>query len=665
MDDNTLRMLQANYQRATGGLQMPAPEQQQQPKGRSGWLKALPIATSIIGGIGGSLLAPGVGTAAGGAGGGALGEWLAQKLSGEDTNAGKIALEGGFGAFGGIGKAVKATRGAVSAGRAGEGASSVMRNLRSGATPAGVADDAVTAVTKSPGKVSGWVSDKLLRGADNTALRAAQLSGKKEALKGFEKRFGEDMGAYIRKNNLIGKTGKDVEDTLIKGLNEKYATTVGGIKQNISSSDVLAQNMKPGSSLDKLLKSASTENKQLADDVFKELDEVFKREGGAISPKRLNEIKSEYQTLARNAYKLGSNTKGSVNEKVAEYLKKTLQGVSGSDELAKTGKELDKAYKASDLLASAAQNGRGTLSLRLTDLLGAGAGGAAGGVPGVVAGVAATKAINSPRTQSFIANKLASTGEAIAGKSAAKAGQEVTETGAKTTAKNMVKAQAPIRAMQFIAGGGEGGELDAEVNPNNPLDPTSAAFNPALAGGTDLASMMGLDEEQPAELYSREALMADIQRDPKNAEKYIGIHEYLNKASENEKPPSSMAQKQMATAQSGLDSLGTLESIISKGGVPKGTVVAGRGLVGGLGGRVLGTSAFDAAADNIADAIIRMRTGAAATKEEMRTFRSQLPQASDSPEVVRQKLATVRSYLQELSSNPSGGTTIEELLAAQ
>ena len=662
MDEQTLQALQANYTKMTGGLQVP----QAAAKKRSGATSFLPMAASIIGGVGGTMLAPGLGTAAGGAAGGALGEWLAQKLSGEKSSTGKILTEGALGTLGGVGKGIRAIKGATTAVRAGEGVSEGARILRAGAPVA-------TKVAKegsetAAGGVRGWLGDKLLRSADNTALRASQLSGKKEALKGFDNRFGEDLGTYLRKNDLIGKTGKDVEQSIVKPLGDKYASLVGGIKRDVTSSDLLAHNQK---SLEKLLyESKSSANKKLADDVISEIDGIFKN--GALSPKELNAIKAEYQSNARNAYKLGANAKPGVDAKVAEFLKKTLQGVSKSDELAATGKEMDKAYKASDLLASAAQNGRGTLSLGLTDLMAAGGGGAVGSVPGAIAAVGVKRAVNSPKVQSFIANKLASAGEKLTGAASAKAAVPEVEQTVGNTVKGMIKAQAVPRIMSATAfsGAPQGADGGMEMNPNSPFNPNSPNYNPALVdpnavGDTgSISDTMGTDQESP---YSLQAMQADVMRDPKNADQYAKIYELMNPATASAKAPSAAAQKQMATAGSGLDSLDTLEQIISEGGVPKGTVVAGRGLLGGAGGRLLGTSAYDAATDNIADSIIRMRTGAAATKEEMRTFKAQLPQASDSPEVIQQKLNTVRAYLQELAAAPSAtsGSDLTELMAAQ
>jgi len=55
---------------------------------------------------------------------------------------------------------------------------------------------------------------------------------------------------------------------------------------------------------------------------------------------------------------------------------------------------------------------------------------------------------------------------------------------------------------------------------------------------------------------------------------------------------------------------------------------------------------YDAAVNNAIDLIIRTRTGAAATKQEVEAMRSLFPQYMDSPELAKQKLQQLRSGLQ-------------------
>ena len=707
MDDNTLRALQANYQKLGGGLQMPEPQAEAKPK-RSGIVSWLPAIGGTIGSIGGGILGgvggffggagvgavPGgvVGAAAGGTAGGVLGEWLAQKLSGESKDGfdkGNILQEGAIngvlgaiplGKIGQVGKGVIKGAGERVLARGGEEVAAQV--LKEGGEQVVKKGAETAAANASKGGIKNWIGSKLVKEADNTALRAAQLSGKKEALKGFEKRFGEDLGTYLRNNNLIGATGKDVEEGVISGLNKKYSSIVSKIDKPITSSDVLAQNMQKGSSLEKLLKSGSRENKQLADDVFAELDHIFKAEGGAISPKRLAELKAEYQTLAKNSYKLGANSKASVNEKVAEYLKKTLQGVSGSDELKVVGKEIDKAYKAADLLASAAQNGRGTLGFGLTDSIMAGGGFAGAGLPGAVAAVGAKRAFNSPKVQSFIAQKLAQGGEKLLAGGAERAAKEaVVDTTTKGLIKTAAKEQLPGRAIQGLgiasansmpAPGADGG---ASLNPNSPFNPASPNYIPGLVdpnavGDTgDISSVMGASESP----YSREAMQADIMRDPKNADQYAKIYELMNPQPEA-LSLSDSAISRTTDATKALQGLDELDAILADG-------YAG----GKISGNLRKLNPFDdtfktqqASIDRIRQIVGKALEGGVLRKEDEDKYKKILPTMQDQPEVYRAKVAQLRnmiqtdmqSYLQMQQGYGKGagqatGSDIQSLLMAQ
>lgn len=212
---------------------------------------------------------------------------------------------------------------------------------------------------------------------------------------------------------------------------------------------------------------------------------------------------------------------------------------------------------------------------------------------------------------------------------------------------------APFTQPAETAQEGAGAPLEGELVSPGAITPEAPQTDAGTSGGDQMQSAL-----QAA------MLQALAKGDYQGISAIKSVMDVFASQSKAEKPLSAEASKTIATANSGLDSLDQLEKIIGEGGVPGGTIVPGRGLVGGLGAKVLGTSSFDAAADNIADAIIRMRTGAAATKDEMKTFRSQLPQANDLPEVQQQKLATARDYLNSIANRTgSSGSDIQQLLA--
>lgn len=115
MDQSAFRIL---------GNEPDVPELPKQKKGGflSGLLPTLfGAAGGILGGIGGTFVAPGAGTvggaAAGGAGGSALGEWLRQQITGDqEAGGGAVAREALFGAIPGVGGgATKLARGGLAA----------------------------------------------------------------------------------------------------------------------------------------------------------------------------------------------------------------------------------------------------------------------------------------------------------------------------------------------------------------------------------------------------------------------------------------------------------------------------------------------------------------------------------------------------------------------
>lgn len=129
------------------------------------------------------------------------------------------------------------------------------------------------------------------------------------------------------------------------------------------------------------------------------------------------------------------------------------------------------------------------------------------------------------------------------------------------------------------------------------------------------------------------------------------------------KPLSAEASKTIANANSGLSSLATLSDTINKSGVPKATLLPGRGLFGGLVGNAAGTSQYDTAAKNISDVITRLRSGAAITDQEAAFYNSQLPQAFDSPETVQEKLGIFKDLFTSVANQTgSAGTDLQSSL---
>lgn len=245
----------------------------------------------------------------------------------------------------------------------------------------------------------------------------------------------------------------------------------------------------------------------------------------------------------------------------------------------------------------------------------------------------------------------------------AKTGQAI---GRATGAAGILPQQAGLQTIKGVGGLIGGGTAQ----------PTT--LEDALTQSNITPQGMGLSSQQlsayttPQETspYTRAGLMADIQRDPKNAAKYVDMYSSLAKIY----APSSTSQvgkvtaQQFGLAQSGMQSLQNLANLISQNpSVVSKTATPGRKLpiVGGYISQAAGTGEYDALAFNVADALLRLRTGAQANESEIRNVQSQLmPRAGDSEATIQRKLNTLYDVFNSVAAQAGqqGGTTLEDLL---
>lgn len=127
--------------------------------------------------------------------------------------------------------------------------------------------------------------------------------------------------------------------------------------------------------------------------------------------------------------------------------------------------------------------------------------------------------------------------------------------------------------------------------------------------------------------------------------------------------------QQYGLAQSGSQSLQQLAQMLQADpGVLGRSATPGRKLpvVGGYISNAAGTGEFDAIGYNIADAILRLRTGATANEGEVKNLQSQImPRAGDNPDTVRRKLSQIEQIFGgtlQLASQPNNGSSFEDEL---
>jgi hypothetical protein len=228
-------------------------------------------------------------------------------------------------------------------------------------------------------------------------------------------------------------------------------------------------------------------------------------------------------------------------------------------------------------------------------------------------------------------------------------------------------AQALVRSPRLLPGVGEEtappavGLEDAVLQSQSGFNETPWLEN-GISGPLDPITKQPIQESP----YTRESLLADIQRDPQNAEDYINYYTTLSEIfvpSSTQKLTQTQQQFQN-NALSALRDIGNIRQIIQQDP----TTALRAGIPGGsLAERVTGTGEFAAARRNVVDAIARLRSGAAITEDEARRFSALLPAAFDTPELAQSKLDRLEMLLGSFANaQPASAGTLEEaLLQAQ
>jgi hypothetical protein len=226
-------------------------------------------------------------------------------------------------------------------------------------------------------------------------------------------------------------------------------------------------------------------------------------------------------------------------------------------------------------------------------------------------------------------------------------------------------AQSLEEAMTQANGGQGGGVPGLYDSPSGNLD----SWNPD--------DPMAQDPNVQQMPYSKQNLVADIQRDPKNASKYLDYYTQLD-AIFNPPAPKDVgpgytkpSAQQYAQGLTGIQSVGNLEQMVnSNPDVVNRAAVPGQGLpvVGGLVSRATGSSSYRGTGNNILNSIARINTGANMPESERKFYeQTYLPQPGDPPETIQKKLATLRQFFSPIvnyQSSPSSSLS-DALMAAQ
>lgn len=620
----------------------------------------VPVVGTAIGGLLGAII--------GGAGGGALGQVGENAITGDNlgTDVASEALWGGATAlpFGAAGKLAKAG-GTLVKGLGSDAAKIAAKDLvqeagvktigkgtlaKMGAAGAldNASKSAMERLATNP-TLSQNVASKLTGSADNLAVKQFRLTPTQ--LTNFSKKFGEDAGQTIRKYGF--NSAEDIAAKGIDPLQEQFGnlvTSVGKVP-----TDTLKKNF--DSEITKLAKSSVIDNQALAGQLKEQADTIIKKYGTEIDGTELNAIRQEFDKLVNYTNSVANPARYGVNKRVADVLRKTLQGADSTGQLKNVGQEISKLRSLSDIVEKQGNLGRGSLPAGLNLVTGAVLG-SSGGLPGQLGMVAGQAALNSKAGRTALMGAADKAVSAL-GKSAPKeTGQSLVGTIARMggigAVKNMVGGQSSL----------ENSMMSPNTMSPSMNQPTNANMDTSYTQNTQNANPLGYSSEQLAQAMMIALAKGDNNSASQLKSMYDIAASYEKANSKYSKALSAEAAKQVSNAQAGLQALDTIEQTIANDPSKQTLSAIPGNALNGLVGSVLGTGQYESARQQAIDVIGRLRSGGAITAEEEKRFGSMLPQAFDSSETSAYKINQLRQVFSTLmGSIENSGTTQQDLLS--
>lgn len=612
---------------------------QQPQKKKNFWVDQISTAGGILGGIGGSFVAPIAGTAAGAGAGSALGEAIENLITGDSLGK-NVVKEGALGAVFGAGP-MKLLKGGAA--------------LAAGKGIKGAAQAASTPLRRKAG-------EGLLRASDDLAAKSLGLTGSQKY--NFLDKFGKPAGNTIKKYGI-----SSADDIVTKGLDplqkefDKAISLLPGVsKETLKKQfdkEILA-----------LSKKGPTTFKEAAQTLRSEADSIINGFGDTIDAKELNTLRQQFDSLVNYSEKAANPAMYRVNKRAADVIRKTLQetadtlGIKPSGRsLKEVGRELSALRKLSDDATKQAQNSGGTSLLGLREMLGATAGGGATAGPmGAAGGFLATKMLNSP------------TGRRAVAKSAEVVGSKLVDKGTiGQTTRGIAGRLGAVGAVQGAVN--QAPSLEDSIASQSLLNNSIVTQNSPMSANAPMnGNMMSGLYSQNEQLssgspYTKENLMADLQRDPQNSMKYLEYYATLDELfnrQEETKPLNATQQQQSNNAISALQDIQLIRSELQRD--PK--IALKANLPGGsLTERLTGSTNFEAARKNIGDVLARLRSGAAISNDEYVRYVKLLPSSYDKPEDANNKLNRLEqllgSFAFEANGRGSAGSLEEALVQYQ
>lgn len=594
----------------------------------------------------GASFIPGIGAPVAAILGGA-GEFGRQKLSGENTNLQKIGQEAALSAVPfGLGKAARVTKAAATAAKGAKVGKTLVSDVKTGYKAASAAN-AAKAEAKVAAKGGGSVFDRFAAkqrgevvnpkvpaspfGADEEA-RLVQAA-RREGLKGSSEAQYKQLGTKFRqldtgiKSNLANDLAVVPKSEVLGGVDARLERMVNFNPQN--SAYVSAKNK-----FDARLAKTMTESSTTTDlykarqELGKDLSRGFSRlQKGTVPLTAEEEVGMEY-------WKAMGDVLSQKNPTVKEFISRQhdlfdLSAGLKAKSMEKTTIPFTFGFRSKNL-AHASQAARDKAAGAAETL--------AGDVP------AATNAAGEVARSGNIMSKIVPYSKALIG-------QELT------------------RGAAGVAGmGGSPEQPLIDTTVTDPLmTPDTSQALPTAAGDTTGADS-GITDAELLQMQRKALSNPDAKTQAAQLDlitKLIDQRDKLKTSTGGTAKVAATARKEANNAKSALRSLDDIESILA---TDKSMPL--KGAVGNLGGSVgrnlTGSAEYETAVVNAIDALIRLRTGAAATAQEVKRLRTQLPQAGDSPDVQEYKIARFRqSMVDAVNAVNAGGSsdTVDALQA--
>ena len=358
----------------------------------------------------------------------------------------------------------------------------------------------------------------------------------------------------------------------------------------------------------------------------------------------------------------GTSDEG-VNVKTATTLRKLMQqkaddaGLKATDgsTFKEVGAKISQFEDLAEITGRQEFLGSGSLPLSLPNLLGAGAGGAAFGPVGSIAALGLTQAVNSNAGRRAITQGTQKLGGTLTGAGA----RGATTKGIATNA-----------ARNLTAGSGIGAILGSQLDNQslgNIIQPSMDTSANNMSQISNDISDPSIPQEQPQsnaidvqgialQLINKGASLEEVQQVIEELTTINAIQDGSFFQPEEEEQELTAAQAtRAASAQNALNDIPIIEQAIADGSLGGAKALPGSGTQ--IGRRLLGTENLDAALFNIADNILRARSGAATPEPEVKRFMEGfLPSPLDSEQAKRQKLQRAVAELQSYT-NPQGAAT--------